>query len=291
MQVPDISLSISERRSVCVLDPALALTSRQAPLTALRLAKFFELWVPRAFWQILDSSDYIEQQPIEQAQKLIDPARSEGNRERLQEYCDTIKIWQSLRSRRDTAGLGLRWLGDKLEESMLGSETDWEVIQRYEALAQSLLDRKSGTGGFNPISLEYATVDALTLAAALGSRFLLALASPGGNSEPACCKTISSCNIPIQYIRSPDSSALIRKEREQIQDLLAWGGAAAWTVKGASIAIVQVIAPMIWEKPDINLEPMLAMDMALADGSGCVDCEVARSDYWKDAMVFWYLLD
>lgn len=291
MQVPDISLSISERRPVCVLDPALALASRQAPLTVMRLAKLFELWVPRAFWQILDSSDYIEQQLAEQAQKLINSTQNEGSQERLSEYCDTIKIWQSLRSRRDTTGLGLRWLGDKLEESILGSETDWEAIQRYEALAQSILDRRAGTDGFNPISLEYAAVDAVALAAALGSRFLLALADPAENSVPTCCQTISSCNLTVQCIRSPDSSSLFRKEREQIRDLLAWGGATAWTVKGASIAVVQVIAPMIWEKSSANLEPMLTMDMALPGSPVCDDCETARSDYWKDAMVFWYLLD
>lgn len=291
MRVPDISLSISERRPVCVIDPALALISREAPLTVLRLAKLFELWVPRAFWQILDSSDFIEQQPVNLAQKLIGHAANELSQDRFREYCDTLKIWQSLRSRRDTPGLGLRWLGDKLEESILGSETDWEVIQRYEALAQSIQDRKPETESFNPISLEYATADALTLAAALGSRFLIALASPNKNTEPICCQTILSSNIPIQCIHSPDSSVLIRKEREQIQDLLAWGGAAAWSVKGASIAIVQVITPMIWEKPSINVESILSIDMVLATGSSEAGCEIVRNDYWKDALVFWYSLD
>ncbi|UJP06067.1 MAG: hypothetical protein LZF61_03580 [Nitrosomonas sp.] len=291
MRVPDISLSISERRPVCVIDPALALTSREAPLTVLRLAKLFELWVPRAFWQILDSSDFIEQQPVDQAQKLIGYPQADCDQEQLREYCDTIKIWQSLRSRRDTAGLGLRWLGDKLEESLLGSDTDWEVIQRYEALAQSMLGRKSRVDSLSPISLEYATVDALILAAALGSRFLIARASANENAEPMCCQTMLASNVPIRCIHPSDSSILIRKEREQIQDLLAWGGAAAWTVTGTSIAIVQIMAPLVWEKTTAGLESMLSMDMPFAADAPEVRGEISYPDYWQDAVAFWYRLD
>ncbi|MBL0010186.1 MAG: hypothetical protein IPP22_02545 [Nitrosomonas sp.] len=97
MLVPDISLSVSQRRPVCVIDPALALASREAPLTVLRLAKLFELWVPRAFWQILDASDFIEQQPLNSATKRTGSAVHEYSQEQFREYCDTIKIWQSLR--------------------------------------------------------------------------------------------------------------------------------------------------------------------------------------------------
>lgn len=290
MLVPDISLSISQRRPVCVIDPALALASREAPLTVLRLAKLFELWVPRAFWQILDASDFIEQQPINNLNKRTSSAVHEYGQEQFREYCDTIKIWQSLRSRRDTTGLGLRWLGDKLEESSLGTETDWEAIQRYEALAESMMGSESDADRFSPISLEYATLDALILAAALGSRFVIALAGSNKDSGPMCCQTILSEKIPIKCINSTDSSALIKREREQISDLLAWGGAAMWSVKGASIAIVQVIAPMIWENPTFDKGSLMSMDLALSNESSGAGA-IARHDYWKDATVFWYLVE
>lgn len=291
MLVPDISLSVSQRRPVCVIDPALALASREAPLTVLRLAKLFELWVPRAFWQILDASDFIEQQPLNSATKRTGSAVHEYSQEQFREYCDTIKIWQSLRSRRDTTGLGLRWLGDKLEESSLGSETDWEAIQRYEALAESMMGSESEADGFSPVSLEYATADALILAAALGSRFVIALAGANNDSGPMCCQTILSGKIPIKCINSTDSSTLIKREREQIRDLLAWGGAAMWSVKGASIAIVQVVAPMIWEKSLSDKEPIMSMDLALSNESSGAGVAIACHDYWKHATVFWYLVE
>ena len=76
-----------------------------------------------------------------------------------------------------------------------------------------------------------------------------------------------------------------------ISDLLAWGGAAMWSVKGASIAIVQVIAPMIWEKPIFDKESIMSMDLALSNESSGAGVAIARHDYWKDATVFWYLAE
>jgi len=64
-----------------------------------------------------------------------------------------------------------------------------------------------------------------------------------------------------------------------------------WSVKGASIAIVQVVAPMIWEKSLSDNEPIMSMDLALSNESTGAGVANACNDYWKDATVFWYLVE
>ncbi len=54
---PDLSLTVSQRRWACVLDPTLAL-SRFGLLLVKRLGEVMELWVVRELWHVLDNTQY-----------------------------------------------------------------------------------------------------------------------------------------------------------------------------------------------------------------------------------------
>ena len=48
---PDLSVTVSQRRWACVLDPILALSEYGLPLVK-QLGKVMDLWVVREFWHI-----------------------------------------------------------------------------------------------------------------------------------------------------------------------------------------------------------------------------------------------
>jgi hypothetical protein len=54
---PDLSVTISQRRWACVLDPTLTL-SRFGLLFGKRLGEVMELWVVREIWHVLDNTQF-----------------------------------------------------------------------------------------------------------------------------------------------------------------------------------------------------------------------------------------
>lgn len=60
--LPDLSVTISQRRWSCVLDPTLALSYYGLALVK-RLRQVMEVWVVRELWNILDNTHFYLQDP------------------------------------------------------------------------------------------------------------------------------------------------------------------------------------------------------------------------------------
>ena len=88
---------LSDRRWICVIDPALALSQYGVSLIT-QLSSVLELWVVRELWHILDNVDLYLQRP-----KLITPKGSpfaktlEQERRSLEETFLALKAWEQFR--------------------------------------------------------------------------------------------------------------------------------------------------------------------------------------------------
>ncbi|MCX7595226.1 MAG: hypothetical protein N2235_15995 [Fischerella sp.] len=59
---PNISITLSQQRLTCVLDPSLVLSNYGLSLTQ-QLGEVMDLWVVRELWHILDNTRFYVQQP------------------------------------------------------------------------------------------------------------------------------------------------------------------------------------------------------------------------------------
>src|SRR5712692_3541937 len=162
MLFPDLSLTLSQRRRACVLDPALTL-SRFGLLLVRRLGEVMELWMPREFWHILDNSQFYVRQP-EALFYRSDDERRVAMRQALSrdEIALGMKEWERIRMENDLSGLKFFWIGDGLSESLVPPGTGADLVWRYESLARALDRRLAGSG-----PMACAARDAAALAAAL----------------------------------------------------------------------------------------------------------------------------
>jgi hypothetical protein len=102
---PDLSVTISQRRWACVLDPTLTL-SRFGLLLVKRLGEVMELWVVRELWHVLDNTQYYLQQP---ASLLADRTPSAKVQEilcALQEW-ERVRGWKRISLDKGVIGLGM----------------------------------------------------------------------------------------------------------------------------------------------------------------------------------------
>src|SRR5262245_46817207 len=114
MLFPDLSLTLSQRRRPCVLDPELMLSRFGLPLIR-RLGDLMELWMVRELWHVLDNSQFYLEQPQSLFRTSVDertatlrliPSRDE--------ISTAMKAWEHIRMENDLSGLKLYWIGDGL---------------------------------------------------------------------------------------------------------------------------------------------------------------------------------
>src|SRR5712692_5673952 len=101
MLFPDLSLTLSQRRRACVLDPALTL-SRFGLHLVRRLGELMELWMPREFWHILDNSQFYGRRP----EALFGAPDDEGDTTRRKglnrdEITSSMGEWERVRREND----------------------------------------------------------------------------------------------------------------------------------------------------------------------------------------------
>ncbi len=284
MLFPDsLSVTVSQRRCACVLDPALMLSPFGLPLLR-RLDDVMDLWIVRELWHILDNSRLYLDDPTLLFQGSDDSVQASSLEPGTdEEVASAMREWERLRMESDLSGLKLFWLGDGLSESLVPAGAGPDLLWRFEALSCTL-DR-----ALRPASpMECACRDSAALAAALGNAFILTSLRTGkepGRVEPALCSLLAKGGVPCMPLGDDEPMAGI--ERDYLCHLLVHAGAAKLVWAGLDLAVLHLVTPAAPSLPE-------AQPCATADGFTEISLDAvlenSRPGLWDKARAFWYPL-
>lgn len=261
MGASDLQIQVWQRKLACVIEPALALAQPAGPALALGLARGFEAWLTRSFWQILDASELLVR-PAAAAPGLLVPD------------AHALAGWIALREGTDASAWTLRWLGDCLAESQLRDVASPDLVERHEALLAVLLQRlerarrrtwadEVGAGWQAGLDRELAAADALALAACLPGALLLCEGPP--DAPPAPVQALQAIGTAATFFDGGDGRNLLATERELVRHALASAGLAALAQTLPRLAAVHVLC-----------------------GEETPEAESAETDAWAPARAWWY---
>ncbi|MGF1588729.1 MAG: hypothetical protein ACFCU7_05705 [Pleurocapsa sp.] len=226
----------------CVLDPAIAL-SHHGFLIAENMGKEIELWVVRELWNIVNNAEFYAHRP-----ELIVPKSTGLNRHIVAaETVWSLNEWSKEKQQKDLAKLGMYWLGDSLQESLLPERKSVEFFGQWEAMA-SALDQK------NEQAAKYCDSDVLTLAfrdtialvASLKSAFILTYQLPtdfSENNSPLICKVLESWGISCQILSRRNS--VVAMERQYLRQLIIRAGLGKLLLAGVNLVVFHLVIPAI----------------------------------------------
>ena len=293
----ELEFSLRARRSAFVIDPLLALSTPLGARLTGRLSAAADLWVTRTFWQVIDSSDYYRRDPP----ALWPESLREGLPESIgDDLHRALSLWETTRLRTDLSHCRLHWVSDNLGESVFPDGAPPDLIERYEALHQSLTARAdpgedaTGTAGF------YGTIDSLALTAALGNASLLTLAP----DAPTSCLQLACTQVGLGLEPVPEGgdAELAALERRRLREMIVVAGCTPLLWGGLHLAVVH---PLLCGDPGGRLEHfdpdlgngmlgdrMLDDRMLDDDGAGfdfLAPCPavLAAGDPWRSARHFW----
>lgn len=257
MRPADLSLTVSQRKLACVLDPALVLGHGLGPALALRLARVFEAWLTRSFWQVIDASELLMHRPPEGVAGP-DP--------------QALAAWIAMRDGTDAGSWTLRWVGDSLAESQLQqADGDVDLVDRYESLLAALLERvpedgvRGGwAGGLDPV---LAALDTAALSASLDGALVLGLASPEPGRPPPPVQALQRAGVTVRSLEPMPAHTLFATERAWVREALVGAGLATMAERLPPLAVLHVAAGA-----PASIE---------GDGPG---------DPWAGAEAWWYLV-
>ena len=281
MVFPDLSVTISQRRWACVLDPTLAFSNYGLPLVK-HLCGVMELWVGRELWHILDNTYFYLQQPESLLPNKAGHT-SKGRPASQQQLIRILQEWERTRTETDSANLGLCWVGDSPNESFVPEDKDSALIWRYERLSASLDGRLNSTG-----TLAAAYRDTVALAVAEGRSLILTHLpeSDRGDFPPDICILLQEWGIPCERV-APEC-AWMALERDYLRQLIVQAGLARLRWAGLRLAVLQLVAPAASVSAAAPPETILFTDL-----DATLDPEQdsqPEADLWQDARGFWYAL-
>jgi len=279
MVLPDLSITISQRRWACVLDPALVLSRFGVPLIQ-RLGDVMDLWIVRELWHILDNSRYFLKQP-EALFAESDAGRSPWiDRPDDAETTTAMKAWERIRMTSDLRGLRLCWLNDCLADSLTPEGQTADLLPQFESLACALDRHLIGTG-----PMACAARDTMALATALGTAFVLTQHvqdSATRESPPQICRLFAE-SVPSLKVDADNPIAAI--ERNHLRHLLVHAGLTNLLFNGLHLSVIHVAAPAVITpgcmSPGGDREDDIEVSIAEAEPT---------RDPWHRARTFWYLL-
>jgi hypothetical protein len=271
MRRADLSLFVSQRKLPCVLDPALALGHAEGPLFASRLVQVMEPWLPRSFWQVIDSSELL-------ARSALQPPEAEGGEASLAFDFGALATWIRWRDSTDAGSWLFRWIGDNFAESQVQDAAEAGVVERYERLLEALTARCMNAGesrrhwcGFDPL---HAAFDTLALSATLKGALLLSLPAAQPPGEPWPVQALHRIGVrTTQLVPMPEQS-LFAAERAFVRQALAAAGLAAPMQSLPPLAVVHVLAEIVRQ--------------VTAEGSD--DALDLAADPWGSAEAWWYFV-
>jgi hypothetical protein len=281
--LPDLTVTLQQRRWACVLDPALILSPYGLALR--RLGEVVELWVGRELWHMLDNTHFYTQRPS----LLVDATmHTTDNALASMEALQALLAWERWRLEHDQAGLNLFWVGDDPSGSLLPAHVDAGLVWRYETLACALDRRASRTETADQV-LAPAFRDTAALAVALRTSLILArspLTAPSEGQSPPLCTALTHWGVPCALL--PDHDPFVHAEGDYLRHLLVHAGLAPLLWAGLRLAVVHVWVPAandLW--PELRQERFDGME----DLSEATDAALPTDDcLWQAAQGFWYPL-
>ena len=287
--IPDLNVTISQKRWACVLDPMLTLSRYGLPLVK-QLNEVVELWISRELWNILDNTHfYLEQPESLLFDRFTSISMTAQDRVRVQEIVGALREWERIRMETDLSGLKLFWIGDRLGESLLPPEADSEIVWRYESLAEPLVCSQEDCLPFNEV-LWSAFRDVVALTAARGSAFILTQLPEGAtaSSSPAICDPLRKWGVPCKVISAQDPWAAL--ERDYLRQLIVQGGLAKLFWAGLQLVVLHLLVPAAttaWSESEMASDTLDFTEGSLAE---LAQRQKSAIDLWQGAQAFWYLL-
>lgn len=294
MRQGDWSLTVSQRRPACVLDPALLLGHACGPVLALRLSRVLEPWLTRGFWQAIDASE------------LFLRRAATGGGELLWPDAQALRSWIGLRHGTDAGSWCLRWVGDNLAESQLQDAAEPDLLGRYERLAEALQARLPSAAGapgwLHGLDRLETAADAVALSACLDGAFVLCPACVDEHGTPWPVQALERAGVPVHAIEAQPARGLFADERRLMREALARAALAAVAERLPPLAVVHVLlngavgqwAPVGRTDAHCRLlpdAPAGAWPHALADrhDEAAIPAD-GPCDVWAGAQAWWYAL-
>ncbi|MBE9044163.1 hypothetical protein IQ255_07055 [Pleurocapsales cyanobacterium LEGE 10410] len=223
----------------CVLDPAIAL-SHHGVLIAENMGNEIELWVVRELWNIVNNADFYSQRP-----ELITPQSINGqNNAMTAETIWSLREWEKEKQQKDLAKLGLYWLGDSLQESLLPNNKPAEFFGQWESMARALDRRNEQLNRDRDNILSLAFRDTVALLASLKSAFVLTYQLPKNLDRdpfPSIFGVLENWGIPCQMLnrRNP----VIAMERQYLRQLIVRAGLSKLLIAGVNLVVFHLVIP------------------------------------------------
>lgn len=294
---PTLSVTLSQKRWTCILDPTLILGSHglQGLALAKHLGHFVELWVARELWHILDNTHFYMERSEAELHTVTEPDQ------RLQQPWtphldqDAISAWEHIRLKTDLAGLKISWLGDAVGQSYLpawikeGMDPE-DVISHYESLAQFLEPQLSPTDRRQPFAM--ACRETVALLATLGTGLILTC-EPKPDQTPYIVDCLERWQIPCQ--RRPLSDPIAAIARRYWHHLFVHAGLPQllWS-PNLHLAVLHLHVPTAFH-PSFRFNPLTEDAIAAPDD---FDVQWGSSSFpssseinpWQSAQGYWYSL-
>jgi hypothetical protein len=276
--VPNFSITLSQRRWACVLDPTLALSSYGLPLVK-QLGELMELWIVRELWHILDNPNFYLHQPqaVLSSETTFPLQHSPVSHQLVQ----TLKEWNRLRTTTDRNSWNIHFLADVIGESYVPTGIDTDIIWRWESLAQSL-DTCLEAQTAKPDSLTLAFRDLAALAVA---RPACILTHHTKEEVPVICKVLEQWGIACRQVQLTDAIADI--EREQFRSLLVHAGLAKFLWAGLDLAVLHLVVPAA-ATLNATQDQDWSDEYAFSEIAGLTVAQRPAANLWEGAQGFWY---
>jgi hypothetical protein len=282
----ELEVSFRAKRSAYVVDPLLALYSPYGAQLVSRLSALADLTVTRTFWQAIDASDYYRKDPLGFWPSAL--------RERLpastaDDFNQALTLWEDERLRTDLSHCRLHWVIDNVSESSFPDGTRADLIERYEALHQTLTARSDPGDDATESAAFYGTIDSLALAAALGNACVLTLAP----DQPQACLPLVCEHVGLTLEQPPTADAeLIALEQRRLRQLVVAAGCSSLLWGGLRLAVVHPLLYGDLLRVDASeLEPgeRIAFEHRF-DYIEPPPVAVTTGDPWRAARHFWHAI-
>jgi hypothetical protein len=224
----------------CVLDPAIAL-SHNGVLIAESMSKEINLWVVQELWNIVNDADFY----ANRAELITPPTIAVKRGVVTAEVLWSLREWSKTKQEKDLAKLGMYWLGDNLQESLLPGDKSVEFYKQWQASASALDPRNKINQDGDSDILTLAFRDTIALAASLKSAFVLTYQSSTdiSGSPPAICKALKNWGVSSQIItqRNP----VFAMERQYIRQLIVRAGLSKLVLVGVKLVAFHLVIPAV----------------------------------------------
>jgi hypothetical protein len=263
----------------CVLDPAIAL-SHHGVLIAEGMSKEIELWVVQEFWNIINDADFYSART-----ELIAPQTiAEKKPAVAAEVVWSLREWEKTKQGKDLAKLGMYWLGDNLQESLMPEDKPVDFFRQWQASA-SALDRYNQQTQQDDNILNLAFRDTIALAASLKSAFVLTYrpSTDSTDSSPAICKVLENWGISCQI--KNQRNPIVVMERQYIRQLIVRAGLGKLLLAGVNLVAFHLVIPPVPTTTNLFHHSSL---LAFEQNN---DYEQDQDSYfWNNVKGVWYYL-